>query len=92
MTINLYQRMKTVSSSSSFGVQFWKHNNNIVKKFSGEQLPGLYQLKKNNALQLHINKIANSDSGLYSCEVSIRNVTLLSKSFTLNISSLFCVV
>ena len=63
----------------------WKYQNNTVQNFSSGQQPNIYQVNKKNSQQLYVNKPADSDGGVYSCEFSIENTILLSKSFTLNV-------
>ena len=63
----------------------WKHQNDIVLDFSSAQQPGIYQVNEMHSQQLYINNPSDSDGGVYSCEFSIENATLLSKSFTLNV-------
>ena len=73
-----------LSSSNLSAYLTWKHQTNIVQNFSSGQQPGIYQVNGKNLQRLYINKPADSDSGVYSCEFSIECTTLLSKSFTLN--------
>ena len=70
----------------------WKHNNNSVLKFSSGMQPGIYQVKEKNSQRLYINKPALSDGELYSCEFSIENAAMWSKSFTLIFGMLLAVL
>ena len=70
----------------------WKHQNNIVQDFTSRQQPNLYQVNEKHSQRLYINKTDDSDGGVYSCEISVENATLLSKSFTLIFGMLLCSV
>ena len=61
-------------------------------KFSSGMQPGIYQVKEKNSQRLYINKPALSDGELYSCEFSIENATMWSKSFTLIFGMLLAVL
>ena len=71
-----------IENTANFNVSLtWKLNNVNVPRFSSGQQPGIYQVYENNT-QLYINE-TESDDGVYSCELSIGNTTVISKSFTL---------
>ena len=84
------------SDSANFSVPLtWKHNNVEVQTLSGgQQTPGIYQVKVNNIQQLYINKTkpTDGDEGVYSCEYLDGNITVLSKSFTLDVTGMPTVV
>ena len=82
----------TLISSSLSAYLTWKHQNDIVQSFSSGQQPGIYQVNGKNSQRLYINNPADSDGGVYSCEFSIENATLLSKSFTLNVVGMYATV
>ena len=77
--------------NSNLGAKLtWKHQNNIVQDFTSGQQPNIYQVNEKHSQRLYIIKTDDSDVGVYSCEISVENATLLSKSFTLIVGMLLC--
>ena len=83
-----------IENTANYNISLtWKHNNsNNVQTFSSGLKPDVYQMNEMHSQQLYINNPSDSDGGVYSCEFSIENATLLSKSFTLNVVGMYAAV
>ena len=69
----------------------WKHNTTKDVPSSSLQTTGVYQMYENSVQRLYIKSISASDSGVYTCQYTATNGSIVSKSFTLNIVGKTCI-
>ncbi|XP_062509144.1 uncharacterized protein LOC134185379 [Corticium candelabrum] len=63
----------------------WKHNTNNDVPSSSLQNAGVYQVYENGVQRLYIKSTSASDSGVYTCQYTTIDGSIVSKSFTLNV-------
>ena len=63
----------------------WKHNTTNDVPSSNGQTTGLYQVYENGVQQLYIKSASSSDGGVYTCQYTATDGSIVSKSFTLNV-------
>ena len=63
----------------------WKHNTTNVVPSSSVQNAGVYQVYENGVQRLYIKSASGSDSGVYACQYTATNSSIVSKSFALNV-------
>ena len=64
----------------------WKHNTTNDVPSSSVQTTGVYQVYENGVQRLYIKSASTSDSGVYSCQYTATDGSIVSKSFTLNVT------
>ena len=64
----------------------WKHNTINDVPPSSLQNAGVYQVYENGVQRLYIKSASASDRGVYTCQYTTTNGSLVSKSFTLNVT------
>ena len=69
----------------------WKHNATSDVPSSSAQNAGVYQMYENGVQRLYIKSASASDSGVYTCQYTATNGSIVSKSFTLNIVGKTCI-
>ena len=63
----------------------WKHNTTNDLPSSSVQTTGVYQVYETGVQRLYIKSASASDSGVYTCQYTTTNGSIVSKSFTLNV-------
>ena len=63
----------------------WKHNTTNDIPSSSLQNVGVYQVYENGVQRLYIKSASASDSGVYTCQYSTTDGSIVAKSFTLNV-------
>ena len=63
----------------------WKHNTTNHVPSSSVQNTGVYQMYENGVQRLYIKSASASDSGVYTCQYTATDGSIVSKSFTLNV-------
>ena len=66
----------------------WKHNTTIDVPSSSVQNAGVYQLYENGVQKLYIKSASVSSNGLYTCQYTATNGSIVSKSFTVNVNGI----
>ena len=66
----------------------WKHNTTIDVPSSSVQNAGVYQLYENGVQKLYIKSATVSSNGLYTCQYTAINGSIVSKSFTVNVNGI----
>ena len=66
----------------------WKHNTTNDVPSLSVQIAGVYQVYENGVQKLYIKSASVSDSGVYTCQYSATNGSIVSKSFTLNVNGM----
>ena len=64
----------------------WKHNTTHDVPSSSVQNAGVYQVYENGVQRLYIKSASASDRGVYSCQYTATDGSIVSKSFTLNVT------
>ena len=64
----------------------WKHNMTIVVPSSSAQ--NVYQVYENGVQRLYIKSASVSSNGLYTCQYTATDGSIVSKSFTLNVNGI----
>ena len=64
----------------------WKHNTTNDVPSSSVQNAGVYQVYENGVQRLYIKSAGAFDSGVYTCQYTATDGSIVSKSFTLNVS------
>ena len=63
----------------------WKHNTTNNVPSSSVQTAGVYQVYENGVQRLYIKSASTSDIGVYTCQYTATDGSIVSKSFTLNV-------
>ena len=63
----------------------WKHNTTNDIPSSSLQNVGVYQVYENGVQRLYIKSASASDSGVYTCQYTTTDGSIVVKSFTLNV-------
>ena len=63
----------------------WKHNTTNDVPSSSVQNAGVYQMYENGVQQLYIKSASAFNSGVYTCQYTATDGSIVSKSFTLNV-------
>ena len=66
----------------------WTHNVTIDVPSSSAQTAGVYQVYENGAQRLYIKSVSVSSNGLYTCQYTAPDGSIVSKSFTLNVNGI----
>ena len=66
----------------------WKHNTTNDVASSSVQNSGVYQVYENGVQRLYIKSASVSFNGLYTCQYTATNGSIVSKSFTLNVNGI----
>ena len=66
----------------------WKHNTTNDVPSSSVQTTGVYQMYENGVQRLYIKSASVSSNGLYTCQYTATDGSIVSKSFTLNVNGI----
>ena len=66
----------------------WKHNTINDVPSSSVQNTGVYQMYENGVQQLYIKSANVSSNGVYTCQYTATNGSIVSKSFTVNVNGI----